>query len=1104
MSEYQVNIIVYGTEDILESTELCFPIPMLIIQDISSLLSKVGNSSKLTDFRLKRYFILLLESIGKDEDLFYTQMEENPQVVSIFHVWNENFIPTFKITKLYYIPKDAISLALSLSIIQFFKNEAEKQIKLDQIPLSKIYLRKAEKTKEWIMSNLRAEPCHILVIPLNTNSTNLTNTIQSLQQYCAKFGYPEAIICPLDDYIPKSEIYHKLPYGKLLFEYEDPRIICRWIRYLSPIRIYLYGNEQVIPNEWSKQMISNEADDSVKLIVNDDDWYTFLENESVDDSIKWNFSAKHGRTWKITQLTPIKLDSLIDNIRFRSSLRRANITYYSRMSTVTAQIFDWFDECLEYGYIKNEFKLTRRDKSIPTDNGKDTRETNLQPLRFDRIEEINYSSNFNEKDNGSYSLTYSPNLLNEIINYYSNKFDRIYIWLDNDFYSIEQRFQSIIYPNQWNSFSNTNECQKFILNQQLQYNPKIYLISSYYSAEQLFTYEHVSNIHVAYLYSKQIDIPSRWINVFPRIRGIYKNLDSLFEQVNFDIATNIELLPFQHQQQAHEDPLPVTFLDIDQGGFKRQRYLIEIVLKLPRTLEAKQEMIDELRRVSIDNNIFLKQINDFELNYHSNAAIQWYTRDSFLYRILNQALRCEDIASIIKHRFFIADLYQNLDELHNHIISSYNNSQQTILTYYRGQSMSSSEIEQFKQHVGKLISINTFFSTTSSLDIALVFAGGSTLEGVTSNKPVIFSLEVNPLIENTRPYANISFYSAYEEEDEVLFALGSVFRIEKVDFLSVNDNIHVIHLKMIDESELPKEYMTNDFSQFVPEQLISDPIYALVGLTSLFQVNEQCSHIKSILEEVDVQFFDNTDDLDHYTKTMQRIQSFVIFIDSQLPIPDRNQQIKLISYAENDMHFNDLIYELLYEMQNSNKKSKEYIKDLYMNVANVYRPSNKTTFYVQLLLSSTSKKKSEEEFKTKFSSSSIITFYQTEPCIYFLESISEPSKIGNGILILQSDDTNIDNIIDRFEQIDSIKHMYICSKNAFNIQYRRIIHGKFYNENDLYAQLYSDNLSHSFIKANEQIDLYKNKNEANRYFLQMEQFYKLMKEYQNQEIDPLE
>ncbi len=105
-------------------------------------------------------------------------------------------------------------------------------------------------------------------------------------------------------------------------------------------------------------------------------------------------------------------------------------------------------------------------------------------------------------------------------------------------------------------------------------------------------------------------------------------------------------------------------------------------------------------------------------------------------------------------------------------------------------------------------------------------------------------------------------------------------------------------------------------------------------------MNEQSEHIKSKLEEVDVQFFDNTEDLDDYTKSIKAIQSFVIFINSELHIPERYQQTKLISYAENDMHFNDLIYQLLYEMEHNNRP-KEHIKDLYMNIANVYRPSSK-------------------------------------------------------------------------------------------------------------------------------------------------------------------
>lgn len=231
-------------------------------------------------------------------------------------------------------------------------------------------------------------------------------------------------------------------------------------------------------------------------------------------------------------------------------------------------------------------------------------------------------------------------------------------------------------------------------------------------------------------------------------------------------------------------------------------------------------MIDELRRVSSDNDIVLKQINDFEKDYHSNAAIQWYTRDSFLYRLINRALRYEDIELIIKYRFFIIDLYQKLDELHQQIIHINNQSEQTITTYYRGQVIPSTELDQLKQHVGSLISINTFFSTTLSLDIALMFAGGSTSDNLITNKPVIFCIEVSSSIENTRPYANINFYSDYEEEDEVLFAMGCVFSIEKIDSLSIYDTVQVVHLKMIDEKDLPQENISMDLSKLFPEQKV--------------------------------------------------------------------------------------------------------------------------------------------------------------------------------------------------------------------------------------------------------------------------------------------
>ena len=246
--------------------------------------------------------------------------------------------------------------------------------------------------------------------------------------------------------------------------------------------------------------------------------------------------------------------------------------------------------------------------------------------------------------------------------------------------------------------------------------------------------------------------------------------------------------------------------------------LIKLLQKLSRTLGSKEEMIEHLRFISVDNETSRNQIDDFEQNYHSNAAIQWYTRETCLYKLVNRALRYEDMESIIKYRFFIIDLYQKLDELYQQMIEQIRYSEAKIITYYRGQTLSSSEVERFKEHIGGLVSFNAFFSTSLSLDIALMFAGTSIEEDDFSLRSVLFCIEVDSSIERTQPFANIDLYSVNEDEDEVLFSVGSVFRVEKVEYLPNNEHIIVIYLTMVDERDLPKENVLNDIVQLFPEQ----------------------------------------------------------------------------------------------------------------------------------------------------------------------------------------------------------------------------------------------------------------------------------------------
>ena len=54
-----------------------------------------------------------------------------------------------------------------------------------------------------------------------------------------------------------------------------------------------------------------------------------------------------------------------------------------------------------------------------------------------------------------------------------------------------------------------------------------------------------------------------------------------------------------------------------------------------------------------NNSKELKMIKEFETNYLSAYALWWYTRNSFLYKMLNKALRVQNIHLLYLFRFFM-------------------------------------------------------------------------------------------------------------------------------------------------------------------------------------------------------------------------------------------------------------------------------------------------------------------------------------------------------------------------------------------------------------------------------------------------------------------
>jgi tetratricopeptide (TPR) repeat protein len=219
------------------------------------------------------------------------------------------------------------------------------------------------------------------------------------------------------------------------------------------------------------------------------------------------------------------------------------------------------------------------------------------------------------------------------------------------------------------------------------------------------------------------------------------------------------------------------------------------------TTVERNDLVSVCKKEYEGNPHELSIINDFERNYSPDRAIWWYTRQSFLYRLLNKALRVQNIDLIYLFRFYIRDLYNQLSTCKC----------PSTIRVYRGQLMVNDELEILRNSIGKYISINSFFSTSFSRDLALVFS-----HDTDHYERVLFEIDADPKLADEKPFADIGNFSYFPEELEVLFMLGSIFQLGSIDYL--NDNrIWIIRMTLSsgNDHDLKPifEHMKNQYSQ---------------------------------------------------------------------------------------------------------------------------------------------------------------------------------------------------------------------------------------------------------------------------------------------------
>jgi len=83
-----------------------------------------------------------------------------------------------------------------------------------------------------------------------------------------------------------------------------------------------------------------------------------------------------------------------------------------------------------------------------------------------------------------------------------------------------------------------------------------------------------------------------------------------------------------------------------------EEFIVKYAAKLP-----VKNFVNICKHHFAGNEQQLAKIDQFEVTYESSKSIFWYTREPFVYRVLNKALRYQNIDNLYQYRLFLFVIY---------------------------------------------------------------------------------------------------------------------------------------------------------------------------------------------------------------------------------------------------------------------------------------------------------------------------------------------------------------------------------------------------------------------------------------------------------------
>ncbi|CAF1545257.1 unnamed protein product, partial [Rotaria magnacalcarata] len=198
-----------------------------------------------------------------------------------------------------------------------------------------------------------------------------------------------------------------------------------------------------------------------------------------------------------------------------------------------------------------------------------------------------------------------------------------------------------------------------------------------------------------------------WAKDWPKIRGVFTSIEPICGSLK------------KVARECDHDSIPMSFVPkrcTSDAASNEQNvnqlppnYMYSVIFK-DIVLEINDDDAKSIKALEIyckKQNIPDAEINELKSKYHQKSPIWWYTREIFLYGMLDCGLRSLDMEAMSKLGFFIRSLHLQLKQLHQQQSANFKKS----FTVYRGQGMTKEDFQNLLDSKGGLLSFSNFLST---------------------------------------------------------------------------------------------------------------------------------------------------------------------------------------------------------------------------------------------------------------------------------------------------------------------------------------------------------------------------------------------------------